>query len=394
MKFFYFISLFVFALYFGSCNRNADMSNRNAAMDSSQMDTIVCAGEDDTPLDSIIAKIEYVKLRSREDHPVGAIDNLMITPDHIIVADYNLSKSIFVFDRQGQIQTVISRLGRGPQEYLSISDVILTPDQKRIAVLDNHGKKILYYDLAGNFLFHKVTPFYPLRIKYLDEENMLLVTYGLEEADPGLASYPHNRDLLYCVDTMMRIRKSFMPNQFSRELSSYCSPNVRQFNNNRVYATHIYSDTIYQVTPEKMIPRYRIDLSPVDGIANFWEGLTPEKHKARMDKSFFTGNFFENDRFAIFQSFGGVPLVLFSKETKRCYYLGKRSSTALGLYVGSVEFAYKDRFITVMPAYQLLHITDSFADQRYQKLAAEIAAGLTEDDDPVLLFYTLREPNH
>ena len=113
-----------------------------------------------------------------------------------------------------------------------------------------------------------------------------------------------------------------------------------------------------------------------------------------MDKSFFTGNFFEDDRFAIFQLFGGVPLVLFSKETKRCYYLGKRSSTALGLYVGSVEFAYKDRFITVMPAYQLLHITDSFADQRYQKLAAEIAAGLTEDDDPVLLFYTLREPNH
>ena len=223
---------------------------------------------------------------------------------------------------------------------------------------------------------------------------MLVVTYGLGADDPGLASYPHNRDLLYCVDTMMRIRKSFMPNQFSRELSSYCSPNVRQFNNNRVYATHIYSDTVYQVTPEKMIPRYRIDLSPVDGIANFWEGLTPEKHKARMDKSFFTGNFFEDDRFAIFQLFGGVPLVLFSKETKRCYYLGKRSSTALGLYVGSVEFAYKDRFITVMPAYQLLHITDSFADQRYQKLAAEIAAGLTEDDDPVLLFYTLREPNH
>ena len=393
MKYIYTILVFIAALLHGSCNRNADMSNRNAAMDSSQMDTIVCAGEDDTPLDSIIAKIEYVKLRSREDHPVGAIDNLMITPDHIVVADYNLSKSIFVFDRQGQIQTVISRLGRGPQEYTSISDVILTPDQKRIAVLDNHGKKILYYDLAGNFLFHKVTPFYPLRIKYLDEENMLLVTYGLEAADPGLASYPHNRDLLYCVDTMMRIRKSFMPNQFSKELSSYCSPNVRQFNNNRVYATHIYSDTVYQVTPEEMIPRYRIDLSPVDGIANFWEGLTPEKDKT-IDKPFFTGNFLENDGFTIFQPFGEIPWVLFSKETGKCYYLGNSSSTGLGLYMGSVDFAYKDRFITVVPAYQLCGIGGPRKDRRYQKLAEEIEAGLTEDDDPVLLFYTLREPNH
>ena len=389
MKFFLFVTVFVFSLFFGSC----DMSNRNAAMDPSQMDTIVCAGEDDTPLDSIIAKIEYVKLHSREDHPVGAIDNLMITPDHIVVADYNLSKSIFVFDRQGQIQTVISRLGRGPQEYLSISDVILTPDQKRIAVLDNHGKKILYYDLAGNFLFHKVTPFYGWNIKYLDEENMLVVTYGLGADDPGLASYPHNRDLLYCVDTMMRIRKSFMPNQFSREFRAYCTPKVKQFNNNRVYATHVYSDTVYQVTPEEMIPRYRIDLSPVDGIANFWEGLTPEKDKT-IDKPFFTGNFLENDGFTIFQPFGEIPWVLFSKETGKCYYLGNSSSTGLGLYMGSVDFAYKDRFITVVPAYQLCGIGGPRKDRRYQKLAKEIEAGLTEDDDPVLLFYTLREPNH
>ena len=384
-------AVFIVTLLLGSCNRNADITNSSSDY---SMDTIVCASTSDTPLDSIIAKIEYVKLQSTEEHPVGGIDNLLITPEHIIVADRHLAKSIFIFDRQGKIQTVISRHGRGPQEYLSISDIVLTPDQKRIAVLDNYGKKILYFDLAGNYLFHKVLSLYAGELKYLDDENILIVTYGMGTEDPGLASYPHNNDLLYCIDTTMQIKKSFMPNQFSKELSSYCTPNVKQFNNSQVFASHIYSDTIYQVTPEGMIPKYWIDLSPVDGIANFWKELTPEKQEDIINEVFFNGEFLENDHFAIFQPLGNnIPKILFSKETKKCYYLGKNSSTALGIYVGSVRFAYKDQFIAVVPAFRLYEDSKRrYVNQRYLKLMKEIGTGLTENDDPVLLFYTLKEP--
>ena len=393
MKYIYIIFAFYIVSLFESCDKSTKMSEQNTVFDTSQMDTIICAKEYNTSLDSIIAKIEYVKLQSMENFPVGEIDNLLITPEHIIVADYNLAKSIFIFDRQGMIQTVICRHGRGPQEYLSIFDVVLTPDQKRIAVLDNYGKKILYFDLAGNFLFHKDTPFYPIFFKYLDDENMLMVTYGLGADDPGLVSYPYNNDLLYCVDTTMQIKKSFMPNQFSKEFGASCTPKVKQFNNNQVFASHIYSDTIYQVTPEGMIPKYWIDLSPVDGIANFWKEMTPEKHETILNEIFFNGDFLENDHFAIFRPFGDIPNILFSKETKKCYYLGKCSSSVFGIYVGSVRFAYKDQFITVVPAFELCggpKIRN--ADQKYQKLEEEIKTGLTENDDPVLLFYTLKDP--
>ena len=393
MKYIYIIFAFYIVSLFESCDKSTKMSEQNTVFDTSQMDTIICAKEYNTSLDSIIAKIEYVKLQSMENFPVGEIDNLLITPEHIIVADYNLAKSIFIFDRQGMIQTVICRHGRGPQEYLSIFDVVLTPDQKRIAVLDNYGKKILYFDLAGNFLFHKDTPFYPIFFKYLDDENMLMVTYGLGADDPGLVSYPYNNDLLYCVDTTMQIKKSFMPNQFSKEFGASCTPKVKQFNNNQVFASHIYSDTIYQVTPERMIPKYWIDLSPVDGIANFWKEMTPEKHETILNEIFFNGDFLENDHFAIFRPFGDIPNILFSKETKKCYYLGKSSSSVFGIYVGSVRFAYKDQFITVVPAFELCggpKIRN--ADQKYQKLEEEIKTGLTENDDPVLLFYTLKDP--
>lgn len=259
MKYF---SLILIGLLF-SCNRNTEPSNTTHP-DVTQMDTIACAPEYDTPLDSIIEKIDYVKLRSTENNPVGEVDALWITPDNIVVADYNLSKSIFIFDRLGQLQATISRLGRGPQEYLSISDVTLTPDRQRVAVLDNHGKKILYYDLAGNFLFRKELPFYVIGMKYFDEENILMTTYGLGADDPGLASYPNNNNLLYWVDTTMRIRKSFMPNPFNKNFSCKI-PLVKQFGPSRIYATLAYSDTVYRITPQGMIARYWIDLSPVGG---------------------------------------------------------------------------------------------------------------------------------
>ena len=388
MKFYSFIIVGLLSI---SCGRTEKQTGRVTVQDVSHMDTIVCAPEEDTPLESIIEKIEYVKLRSTKNNPVGAIDALWVTEDHIIAADYNQSETIFVFDRQGQLQAAISRKGRGPQEYLSIMDVTLTPDRKRIAVLDNHGKKILYYDLSGNFLFRKELPFYPLRIRYLDEENILLTTYGLEEQDPGLASYPHNKDLLYCMDTTLQIRKSFMPNQFSRELSGWCSPKVKQFDDDRVYATHVHSDTVYQVTPEGLIARYWIDLSPIGGVSNFWDGLTQEKHKSMLQQTKFGGDFLENDRFAFFSILGSEPTILYCKESGKCYYLSNRSFTVLGGYVRTVEFVYGDQFIKVVPAYQLSEAVE-FVNRTYLDLAKEIATGLSEDDDPVLLFFTLKEP--
>ena len=387
MKYFSFI--IVYLLF--SCSRNTEASN-TALQNVDQMDTILCAREYNTLLDSIIEKIDYVKLRSTKNNPVGAIDALWVTPDHIVVADYNLSKSIFVFDRQGQLQATISRSGRGPQEYQSIFDVVLTPDQQRVAVLDNYGKKILYYDLAGHFLFQKNLPFYAISMKYFDDENILLATYGLGADDPGLASYPNNNDLLYCVDTTMRIRRSFMPNPFNKNFSSKI-PIVKQFDPSRIYATLAYADTVYQITPQGMIARYWIDLRPVGGVSNLGKDGTNEKTSEliRASTPIFMGDFLENDHFIIFEPFN-TQSILFFKETKRCYYLNSGSSRALNSHLASADFAYEDRFITVVPAFRLCNVI-KFKDSTNRNLAEEIATGLTEDDDPVLLFYTLKEPD-
>ena len=62
----------IISLLLISCSRNTEQTGRSAVLDVTCMDTIVCALQDDMPLDSIISKIDYVKLRSTEKQSGGS----------------------------------------------------------------------------------------------------------------------------------------------------------------------------------------------------------------------------------------------------------------------------------------------------------------------------------
>ena len=81
--------------------------------------------------------------------------------------------------------------------------------------------------------------------------------------------------------------------------------------------------------------------------------------------------------------------VLFNKHTKKGYNIEYVSQTALGMYVLSAGFSHKNQFISVIPAFQFLTFCP---DVPGVELRNEIKEGLTDEDNPVLLFYTLKDP--
>ena len=143
-----------------SCRGKSDSGTTGStSSDLSKMDRVVIENKPDFPVDSCFAKIEYVKLGNTGDVLIGQVTHLLFTPDHIIVGDNQNANAVFVFDRKGNARTVINRFGRGPQEYLSINDVFLTPDKKTIGITDRAGQKLLYFDLDGRFKWKTSLPF-------------------------------------------------------------------------------------------------------------------------------------------------------------------------------------------------------------------------------------------
>lgn len=109
--------------------------------------------DDYIDLDSIMELVGFIKLESNQNCFIGKVEKLIITDNEVIIADKSIARAVYVFNLDGTFRTKISQQGRGPQEYLEISDVFVMNDNSEISVLDNENNRIVSFDCYGKFLY-------------------------------------------------------------------------------------------------------------------------------------------------------------------------------------------------------------------------------------------------
>ena len=375
--------LILAGIFLYACGRGTGSTNS----DIPGMDRVKIKEQQKNSVDSIIAKIDYIKLGDTGDVLIGKVTHLLFTPDHIVVGDADKAQAVFIFDRQGNPQTVINRFGRGPQEYQSIQHIFLTPDKKTVGIVDRGGRKILYFDMDGNLKDKKALPFYCDNAEWLDDETMILVS----DDGTALESYPNKEDLLFFTDSTLQIKSSAFPNPFDQTIFYYWPLHVKRFGD-RIHACKAFGDTIYQVTSDGISPRYWLDMTAIDGTANFGKDMSSEKIKEPAYGTNFPNIYVESDDYALFLIAKEQMMfpVLFNKYTKKAYNIRDEARSALGVYLFSAKFALDKQFVAAVPAFQFLAFCP---DVPGIELHNEIKEGLTDEDNPVLLFYTLKDPD-
>ncbi len=135
-------------------------------------------------LSSFVDSIAYVPLETTENCLIGNIDKIRILNYLIFILDKRQNK-IFIFNTSGNFQYSICHIGRGPGEYLSISDFCIDPDMKHIIIADHLTRRFIFYDLKGKFQFtkesryiNKFCEFYKNTIIYYSD-NYILDKYNL-----------------------------------------------------------------------------------------------------------------------------------------------------------------------------------------------------------------------
>ncbi len=96
--------------------------------------------------------VEYIPLETNDEFVChgflqGVSEDLIVIRDPNHVEDGN----IFIFDRNGKALKKINRKGQGPEEYTHFLGVTIDKDNDELFVNDAAGKKIVVYDLEGNF---------------------------------------------------------------------------------------------------------------------------------------------------------------------------------------------------------------------------------------------------
>ena len=122
---------------------------------TAQGDTVVSCREADVkeiitlPLSGIVDSLEIIKLDNREEALIGSY--ALLIGEHYIGARY-AGKPYKLFTRQGRFVCDVGAVGQGPGEYTNLYDSQIDDKYDRIYLLPWPDRKILVYDLKGNYL--------------------------------------------------------------------------------------------------------------------------------------------------------------------------------------------------------------------------------------------------
>jgi hypothetical protein len=108
-----------------------------------------------------IGLIDNVRILSLdcEEAIFGEVNKIIRYEDHIYLMDKSQTRSVVVYDISGHFVNLISKQGKGPEEYIQLTDIFIDPDDNTLNVVSRVDKKILKYDITGNRLLEvKKTP--------------------------------------------------------------------------------------------------------------------------------------------------------------------------------------------------------------------------------------------
>ena len=98
-----------------------------------------------------IMDVEYVPLETTDEFITKGVVKA-IGKDLLFVTNQSSDGDIFIFDRKtGKGLRKINRMGQGAEEYSYVSAIALDEENQEIFVSDFGIRKILVYDLSGNF---------------------------------------------------------------------------------------------------------------------------------------------------------------------------------------------------------------------------------------------------
>lgn len=95
--------------------------------------------------------VKFVRLESNAENLITSINELFFTDDWIIVVDARAG-NIFFFDHSGNYSHKIHRRGRGPGEYLTVSNVMIDEKKASVMVYDIQPRRLLSYTFTGDHI--------------------------------------------------------------------------------------------------------------------------------------------------------------------------------------------------------------------------------------------------
>jgi len=249
---------------------------------------------DSDQLDSfldMVGNIKIIPLELNNQALIGGIAGVEVYRNNIYVLDLQFTKSVFIFNTKGAHFKTIRSIGKGPGEYIFPIDIAIDPFNEFFVIIDSDGKKVIRYDLDGNYLSEDKLDFAPHAIGFIDKKTYVFKTMSRDRIPIVVSTNQSGK-------TQNVLHKSIF--EFNRSLFSHF-PRIGDLQ----LCNEYLNDTIYRVDKEKFYPYLYIDFLDHKVEAAVLDQYRSEVRKSRnlprLNKNQSGGIrcFLENDDFTI-----------------------------------------------------------------------------------------------
>lgn len=402
------ILLFIAIIFFFSCNnkRTDDSNNPDSVL---KIDLLSEPETTVSKLSDFATTIDYIPLQTTQVSLMGRFSLKIINSDKgfFILND----DEIFLFDLNGKFLFKLNKSGRGPEEFLSITDFDVSHDNKFLSVYSGINKKIVLYSIHNSgFSFHKSISLgdpAPYRVAMVPETDKIFLSIPpWSGTEPSLSllinaegDTVHFKPNCYKYD-MLRTRKSMALN----EMIVYSFENIVCFKEE-------FSDTLFYADAQDNLFKPRIIFDSHGTLLKAEMRGSPERPKNNTTCIF---NIFETSRYAFYwyEEIREKPfenLVIYDRNTKTKSKIDVDSSLESRLkddLSGGPDFNIEflrsycsgGKLFSLVEAITLKNYVagsdfeNSFArDKKKKNELKKLADSLNDNDNPVLIIVTPKE---
>lgn len=109
----------------------------------------------DFNLSDFISNVKLIKLHSEGKILLGDQPDVLYFGESYILMRSEKRNKIGLYDKKGEIISVIGNIGKGPAEHANLVTGTIDPTEKFILLYDEMGQKLILFDIEGNFIREK-----------------------------------------------------------------------------------------------------------------------------------------------------------------------------------------------------------------------------------------------
>ncbi|MBN2833334.1 MAG: 6-bladed beta-propeller [Candidatus Delongbacteria bacterium] len=250
------IQILVVLIFFSCNDKNTVVSFGTA------QDTISFNFEKDVKDPSVffdlVDSLKLVKLQTNADYLIGVISKILCDEHYLYILDER-SKSVFKYTKEGEFVLKISRLGKGPGEFIQPSDFCLLDDA--IVIFDDLSRKIIIYDKNGGF--HR-----EFKQKSVAEIFAKIDTNHFAMLNQDNTSPFSNKNILIVNENGKKVNEFMEITSYSKDKNLALHKPVEYYEDEILY-TEAFNNRIFGITKDSVYVKYFFDFGEYNLDENF-----------------------------------------------------------------------------------------------------------------------------